>query len=112
MTVNVIRVCFSERMLETLFGARAQASKTILEVDRVIMPVHLGNHWTCALIDLKARELRYFDSMLVGALSGWDLGQGAAMCSMTLPLCSFLELHPRCGHHPYPHEALSACACL
>jgi Ulp1 family protease len=38
-------------------------SATILEVDRVIMPVHLGNHWTCAVIDLAAQELVYYDSM-------------------------------------------------
>ena len=44
----------------------AQLSDTILEVDRVIMPVHLGNHWTCAVIDLAAKELVYHDSMGVG----------------------------------------------
>ena len=27
------------------------------------MPVHLGNHWTCAVIDLPAQELVYYDSM-------------------------------------------------
>ena len=27
------------------------------------MPVHLGNHWTCAVIDLAAQELVYYDSM-------------------------------------------------
>ena len=43
-----------------------QLSDTILEVDRVIMPVHLGNHWTCAVIDLAAKELVYHDSMGVG----------------------------------------------
>lgn len=45
---------------------RVQLSDTILEVDRVIMPVHLGNHWTCAVIDLAAKELVYHDSMGVG----------------------------------------------
>ena len=32
----------------------------------MIMPVHLGNHWTCAVIDLAAKELVYHDSMGVG----------------------------------------------
>jgi len=41
----------------------AQMSATILDVDRIIMPVHLGNHWTCAVIDLAAKELVYYDSM-------------------------------------------------
>lgn len=40
-----------------------QLSETVLEVDRIIMPVHLGNHWTCATIDLAAKELVYYDSM-------------------------------------------------
>lgn len=40
-----------------------QLSETVLEVDRIIMPVHLGNHWTCAVIDLAAKELVYYDSM-------------------------------------------------
>ena len=43
-----------------------QLSDTILKVDCVIMPVHLGNHWTCAVIDLAAKELVYHDSMGVG----------------------------------------------
>ncbi|EIE20629.1 cysteine proteinase [Coccomyxa subellipsoidea C-169] len=36
---------------------------SILDVERVIVPVHLGNHWTCALIDLVAQEIVYFDSL-------------------------------------------------
>ncbi len=27
------------------------------------MAVHLGNHWTCALINLAKKELTYFDSL-------------------------------------------------
>lgn len=40
-----------------------QLSESIVEVDRVIVPVHLGNHWTCALINLAAKELVYYDSL-------------------------------------------------
>lgn len=46
-----------------------QMSGTILKVDRVIMPVHLENHWTCAVIDLAARELVYYDSLGVSFFS-------------------------------------------
>lgn len=42
-----------------------QTSKSILECDRVIAPVHLGCHWTCAVVDLKNKEFGYYDSMLV-----------------------------------------------
>ncbi|KAK9901672.1 hypothetical protein WJX75_007814 [Coccomyxa subellipsoidea] len=40
-----------------------QQSESILDLERVIVPVHLGNHWTCALIDLAAQELVYYDSL-------------------------------------------------
>ncbi len=39
-----------------------QASGCILDVDRWVIPVHLGNHWTCAMVDLAARALVYYDS--------------------------------------------------
>ena len=40
-----------------------QPSATVLECDKLIMPVHLGCHWTCAVINLKEREIWYFDSL-------------------------------------------------
>ena len=48
----------------------SQLSDTVLEVDRIIMPVHLGNHWTCAVINLAAKELVYYDSMGVYSFPG------------------------------------------
>ncbi len=45
-----------------------QQSESILDVERVIVPVHLGNHWTCALIDLVAKEIVYYDSLGVNQL--------------------------------------------
>lgn len=44
-----------------------QASPSILELDKVIMPVHLGIHWTCAVIDLRSRTVIYLDSLKVCA---------------------------------------------
>ncbi|MEW5296812.1 MAG: hypothetical protein WDW36_000064 [Sanguina aurantia] len=41
-----------------------QLSDCILDLDRVIMPVHCGAHWTCAVIDIKAKALYYYDSLL------------------------------------------------
>ncbi|KAG1673549.1 hypothetical protein FOA52_003849 [Chlamydomonas sp. UWO 241] len=41
-----------------------QLSPNILSVDRVIVPVNDNNiHWTCAVIDIKGRQLMYLDSM-------------------------------------------------
>ena len=44
-----------------------QPSECILDLERWVIPVHLGNHWTCALVDLAARRLTYFDSYHVRA---------------------------------------------
>ncbi|OLY78783.1 Sentrin-specific protease 1 [Smittium mucronatum] len=29
----------------------------------VIIPLHLGNHWCCAVVDILKREIRYYDSL-------------------------------------------------
>lgn len=29
------------------------------------MPIHCGAHWTCAVIDIKAKALFYYDSLRV-----------------------------------------------
>ena len=47
----------------------AQSSSSILDCDRIIAPVHLGCHWTCAMADLEKKEFVYLDSMLVRNLS-------------------------------------------
>ena len=44
-----------------------QASDTIMGVDLIIVPVHLRNHWACAIIDLARKELVYYDSMVYRA---------------------------------------------
>ena len=33
------------------------------DVDRVIIPVHQSVHWVTAVVDIKGKELRYYDSM-------------------------------------------------
>lgn len=45
--------------------AWGQASDTILECDKVVVPVHLGMHWTCAVINLREKAIEYYDSLLV-----------------------------------------------
>eukprot|EP00798_Chlamydomonas_sp_ICE-L_P024445 gene24445-10045_t len=44
--------------------AAGQASKSILSVDWIMIPVNGNNntHWTCAVIDIPAKELVYYDS--------------------------------------------------
>lgn len=54
----------SERRLR---GA-GQASTSVLDCDLVIVPVHLGVHWTCAVVSFRDQEIVYLDSMKVAAL--------------------------------------------
>ncbi|KAJ2662107.1 SUMO1 sentrin specific peptidase 1 [Coemansia sp. RSA 1200] len=35
----------------------------LFEKDLVIVPVHLGVHWCCAVIDFRARSIRYYDAL-------------------------------------------------
>ena len=68
--------------------ASGQASVSILECDRVIAPVHLGVHWTCAMADLTNQEFHYYDSMGVRRRSP------RALCSTltpTLTVCAVLK---------------------
>ena len=65
-----------------------QLSETILEVDRIIMPVHLGNHWTCAVINLAAKELVYYDSMGVSC----HCVSGSQFLMTRSPSCVFARL--------------------
>lgn len=40
-----------------------QASQSILDCDRIIVPVHQGLHWVCAMIDMQNQKLVYYDSL-------------------------------------------------
>jgi Ulp1 family protease len=35
----------------------------LFELDKVIFPVHLGNHWCVGALDMKIRRLEYYDSL-------------------------------------------------
>lgn len=37
---------------------------SILRLDRIFVPVHHGMHYTCAEVDLRAHELRYYDPLM------------------------------------------------
>jgi len=40
-----------------------KANVDIFEMDKVIFPVHLGNHWCTAVINLRDKKFEYYDSM-------------------------------------------------
>jgi Ulp1 family protease len=43
-----------------------QNGATLLDMDRIIMPINHGNvHWTCAMIDLVNKEIVSYDSKKV-----------------------------------------------
>jgi sentrin-specific protease 1 len=35
----------------------------IFTLDYVIIPVHLTNHWVCAIINFKLKRFEYYDSL-------------------------------------------------
>jgi len=58
-----------------------QLSRTLLDVDRIIVPVNIGNtHWTCVLIDLQNHCLVYYNSMVGTFYSCWDFAPFTAIC--------------------------------
>lgn len=42
---------------------QGQSSESILDCDRVILPVHQGMHWVCAVIDIANKRFIYYDSL-------------------------------------------------
>lgn len=41
-----------------------KAKIDVLTLDKIILPVHVGhNHWCCAIINIKQRQLEYYDSL-------------------------------------------------
>jgi Ulp1 family protease len=46
-------------------GVLVQVSSSVLDVRRIIFPLHRGRHWTCAVIDLKEKHFIYYDSLWV-----------------------------------------------
>ena len=56
-------------------------------MDRLIVPVHLGMHWTCAVVDLEHREIRYYDSMAVR-----DTEKEVKEDKVSSPVLSLLQL--------------------
>ena len=67
-------------------------SRTLLDVDRIIVPVNIGNtHWTCVPIDLQNRCVVYYNSM-VTHLGGPLVGNLSYCQLLLLPVVTF-NLH-------------------
>ncbi|KAK5582421.1 hypothetical protein RB653_004006 [Dictyostelium firmibasis] len=43
---------------------RWTARVNLFEMDKIIIPIHLGNHWCLAVINFKAKQFEYYDSLL------------------------------------------------
>ena len=71
--------------LEKRLKGAGQASTCVLDCDLVIVPVHLGVHWTCAVVSFRDQEIVYLDSMKVPAyMPAWAdmlLFDGLNVCS-------------------------------
>ena len=82
-----------------------QPSDSVLDCDKIIIPVHLGCHWTCAVINLKEQQILYFDS----------LGVHAQLCHLlfAVPLFIYQSGVPAASKQPqYTHCFVMVLGCM
>jgi len=49
--------------LFVFFIVKIQQKVDIFSLDKLFVPIHLGNHWTLGVVNFKKRRLEYYDSM-------------------------------------------------
>ncbi|KAI8911836.1 hypothetical protein EDD86DRAFT_264628 [Gorgonomyces haynaldii] len=64
--VWVFNTFFYGRLQQGYSNVRRWTKKAndIFTYDYVIVPVHLGNHWVCAVMNIKDKRIEYMDSLL------------------------------------------------
>ncbi|KAJ3157554.1 SUMO1 sentrin specific peptidase 1 [Geranomyces michiganensis] len=66
--VHIFNTFFYERLQAAPFYQNVRrwtrkAKIDLFQLDKVIIPLHLGNHWTCGVINLVAKRFEYYDSL-------------------------------------------------
>lgn len=61
---NVRRWTLPQRLKQA-----GQLSGSVLDCELLVVPVHQGVHWVCAVVDLANKQLFYYDSLLVSLFS-------------------------------------------
>lgn len=63
--VHAMTTFFYPKLLKDGYGMLRRWTRKIdiFSYDLVLVPLHLGLHWTLAVIDFNCREIRYYDSM-------------------------------------------------
>jgi sentrin-specific protease 1 len=63
--VHAFTTFFYPKLLKDGYAAlRRWTRKTdVFSFDLILVPIHLGLHWTLAVVDFSCREVRYYDSM-------------------------------------------------
>ncbi|KAJ3152501.1 SUMO1 sentrin specific peptidase 1 [Geranomyces variabilis] len=64
--VHIFNTFFYERLQASPFyqNVRRWTKKVdIFGLDKVIAPLHLGNHWTCGVINMRDKRFEYYDSL-------------------------------------------------
>lgn len=59
-----------------------QLCASVLECDFIVVPVHQGIHWVCAVVDLEQQRFVYYDSLHVRALCAAALTALAALAAL------------------------------
>lgn len=90
-----------------------QASTSLLDVDRIIVPVHLPNHWVCAVIDMQNQIIAYMDSLGVSCTLTLHLfkPKSAKKCTEMHYLLSPAAPQARLSGHALPEIELLPLAC-
>ncbi|KAJ1954508.1 SUMO1 sentrin specific peptidase 1 [Dipsacomyces acuminosporus] len=64
--VHAFNTFFYSKLKEQGYASVRRWTRRIrlFEKDVLIVPVHLGVHWCCAVVDFKAKSIAYYDSLL------------------------------------------------
>ena len=67
--VMIMNTFFMQRLCDQHSGYQYQRVRKwtkdvdVFEFEKIIVPVHLGNHWCLAVIDMCEKQIKYYDSL-------------------------------------------------
>ncbi|KAJ3183489.1 Smt3-specific protease [Geranomyces variabilis] len=66
--VHIFNTFFYEKLQTEPFYENVRrwtkkAKVNVFEIDKVIAPLHFGNHWACGVINMRDKRIEYYDSL-------------------------------------------------
>ncbi|KAL5035087.1 hypothetical protein BDV3_004546 [Batrachochytrium dendrobatidis] len=64
--IHIFNTFFYEKLRTQGYSSVRRWTKKVdlFSIDLIIIPIHIGMHWTCAAINFKASQFEYYDSLL------------------------------------------------